>query len=96
MRSKHLQIQSFNLNLLECKFGKSCIICIEVNSFNLNLLECKCNEILSRLSLRLVLISTYWNVNTEQEIKEFEEKWVLISTYWNVNKTKDYQMKGIL
>ena len=32
-----------------------------------------------------VLISTYWNVNDMEWLKEHEKEFVLISTYWNVN-----------
>ena len=33
----------------------------------------------------IVLISTYWNVNDEEELKLSISGKVLISTYWNVN-----------
>ena len=36
-------------------------------------------------NLHIVLISTYWNVNADNEIEVEENMIVLISTYWNVN-----------
>ena len=35
--------------------------------------------------LPYVLISTYWNVNTDTKDFAIKMKTVLISTYWNVN-----------
>ena len=54
---------SFNLNLLECKFANLLIIRAIALSFNLNLLECKCAISVYASSAVTVLISTYWNVN---------------------------------
>ena len=36
---------------------------------------------------KCVLISTYWNVNSETSITHELYVSVLISTYWNVNQT---------
>ena len=56
------------------------------DSFNLNLLECKSKLAVLRLLRKRVLISTYWNVNTDAKDFAIKIKTVLISTYWNVNQ----------
>ena len=33
----------------------------------------------------LVLIDTWWNVNSRQQLSYFPEQFVLIDTWWNVN-----------
>ena len=43
----------------------------------------------------LVLISTYWNVNSFYRSIIGEEEDVLISTYWNVNFDYDVQITQI-
>ena len=32
-----------------------------------------------------VLIDTWWNVNSRQQLSYFPEQFVLIDTWWNVN-----------
>ena len=54
-----------NRNILECKFKKSVDMGKEDISLNRNILECKSTYIAPLLlTLPLVLIETYWNVNT--------------------------------
>ena len=55
-------------------------------SFNLNLLECKLRLPPSSVTLAVVLISTYWNVNSRDSALYPNCLNVLISTYWNVNQ----------
>ena len=63
----------FNLNLLECKCIFCGIACIFDVCFNLNLLECKFKLINSAWVTATVLISTYWNVNVEDEINSMTD-----------------------
>ena len=53
--------------------------------FNLNLLECKCIIPFACDKVIAVLISTYWNVNSQELIEKQTQELVLILTYWNVN-----------
>ena len=54
----------FNLNLLECKYKTFNKWIWWWKGFNLNLLECKSKTLRGVLTDILVLISTYWNVNS--------------------------------
>ena len=44
---------------------------------------------MSDLSPALVLIETYWNVNTSDRNTSEAETAVLIETYWNVNSVRE-------
>ena len=57
-------ITGLNRNILECKFCPPVLLVIYNSCLNRNILECK-SEILSAAAfLSVVLIETYWNVNT--------------------------------
>ena len=76
---------SFNLNLLECKFRKHGMYATDELRFNLNLLECKWRRSVCwfvwrwRFNLNLLECKFYLADNATTPTH------VLISTYWNVN-----------
>ena len=55
------------------------------NSLNRNILECKCDIFYSQRQKQIVLIETYWNVNSLMPEPPLMPESVLIETYWNVN-----------
>ena len=61
--------------------------------FNLNLLECKFTVIILYHVLGIVLISTYWNVNSFPSNCRETRRSVLISTYWNVNADNEIEVE---
>ena len=61
---------------------------------NRNILECKFLCSLCHQVKRLVLIETYWNVNSIFYWSGRQSRGVLIETYWNVNVI-EWMLKGI-
>ena len=64
---------------------------------NRNILECKSIRQVQKVSRKLVLIETYWNVNSLVVFLCPFSTCVLIETYWNVNKNSEsYQVLELL
>ena len=82
--------ESFNLNLLECKY----VVKIEYKLIRKVLISTywNVNDLAKKAEhdFDIVLISTYWNVNSEELNTLEDAAMVLISTYWNVNSKRVY------
>ena len=50
------------------------------------MVECESTETVRRTRQKIVLIDTWWNVNSIQCIRQAAQGMVLIDTWWNVNE----------
>ena len=76
-----------NRNILECKFFYLDLLVKFLDSLNRNILECKCLSSVFGTCSSIVLIETYWNVNSSTLMNGTIMDFVLIETYWNVNSS---------
>ena len=59
---------------------------LEPPRFNRYMVECKLRSRNATPKTELVLIATWWNVNTMQQMEQIAKGMVLIDTWWNVNQ----------
>ena len=77
--------KSFNRYMVECEFFIIKTVIHFFTSFNRYMVECELNAYQGYTLQAVVLIDTWWNVNTLLHEPMFRTGHVLIDTWWNVN-----------
>ncbi|EDO58931.1 hypothetical protein CLOL250_00473 [Clostridium sp. L2-50] len=49
------------------------------------MVECEFSKPVRYYTFDVVLIDTWWNVNTREQVRKVNRRPVLIDTWWNVN-----------
>ena len=81
-----LKNNRFNRYMVECEYINIFHAVLAKSSFNRYMVECEYSLSKISFALSLVLIDTWWNVNTNKLGAGTEEVVVLIDTWWNVNQ----------
>ena len=77
--------RGFNRYMVECELDNAFTYRRDTLSFNRYMVECELFIKYPFVSFIIVLIDTWWNVNTDSICKWFGIQPVLIDTWWNVN-----------
>ena len=74
--------------MVECEYIKRINTRTGSESFNRYMVECEYRKLTSYGFTYIVLIDTWWNVNSSSVFQNFYAGEVLIDTWWNVNVSK--------
>ena len=75
----------FNRYMVECELIWESVSAFNWTGFNRYMVECESFKSWQMMCLAVVLIDTWWNVNSNEEALNRYMAYVLIDTWWNVN-----------